>query len=195
MNDTRTYRQQGLDSFYHRSEIISGEELYQQIRRVAAEINQIGYGRFSDKNIPLFLTVLTGGIYFTGKIMDQFNFPCEFGYIGFSRYGPKRVGEEDVVAVNPDTEFNIEDRVVILLDDIWDEGATISHLKQHLLDKGAKQVLSVCMLKKVTRRPIKHAGPDFYAMQCPDAFIYGSGLDVAGMSRNLPGIYVEKHHE
>jgi hypoxanthine phosphoribosyltransferase len=80
-----------------------------------------------------------GAVVFTGNLLPQLTFPLEFDYIHVSRYGDEDKGGEVVWKVVP--RSNVAGRTVIVLDDILDEGETLAHVKQRLLDMGAKEVI------------------------------------------------------
>ena len=185
-----------LDNIDH-EKVYSEEEVYHCTRVMAAEINQLFGDKFTEESPALVLSVLTGGIYFTGKVMTMFNFPMELSYIGFSRYGmaEKGINNIDDIPVHPVPTIEIEGRYVILVDDIYDEGITINRLKNFCYDAGAKHVLVVVMVHKIKEKRTLLPGPDFSAVRTLDKFLFGCGLDVAGMYRNAPGIYSKGHED
>jgi hypoxanthine phosphoribosyltransferase len=83
---------------------------------------------------PLVLGVMGGAVIFTGNLLPQLTFPLEFDYIHVSRYGDDDQGGKVVWKVIP--RSNVVGRVVVVLDDILDEGETLAHVKQRLLDMG-----------------------------------------------------------
>jgi hypoxanthine phosphoribosyltransferase len=89
------------------------------------------------EEFPLVLGVMGGAVVFTGNLLPQLTFPLEFDYIHVSRYGDEDKGGEVVWKVVP--RSNVAGRTVIVLDDILDEGETLAHVKQRLLDMGAKK--------------------------------------------------------
>ena len=108
------------------------------MRNVADVLN----ARFNGEDagtFPLVLGVMGGAVVFTGSLLPQLSFPLEFDYIHVSRYGDDDKGGEVVWKVIP--RSNVAGRTVIVLDDILDEGETLAHVKQRLLDMGASEVI------------------------------------------------------
>ncbi len=85
----------------------------------------------------------------------------------------------------------IKDKVVLVIDDILDEGLTLTDIKKNLIEMGAKQVvIAVLFDKKIDKiKPIK---ADFFGLEVPDAYVYGFGLDFNGIGRNIPHLYAHK---
>ena len=86
---------------------------------------------------------------------------------------------------------NVRGRVVLLLDDILDEGHTLSVLRERVLDLGAEKCYSAVFADKDhgRKKPIR---ADFVGMELPDRFVFGYGMDIEGAWRNLPAIYAVK---
>jgi len=80
-------------------------------------------------------------------------------------------------------------RMVLLVDDIFDEGVTLTAAKAACLEAGAAEVVLAVLARKRHNRAHGTA-PDSVALEVPDGFIVGCGLDDAGRWRNLPGIYM-----
>jgi hypoxanthine phosphoribosyltransferase len=135
---------------------------------------------------PLVLGVMGGAVVFTGNLLPQLTFPLEFDYIHVSRYGDDDQGGPVVWKVIP--RSNVAGRTIIVLDDILDEGETLAHVKQRLLDMGAFEVVIVVFADKAIRKakPIK---PDIVGLTIPDKFVVGFGMDVYGYWRNLPALW------
>ena len=87
----------------------------------------------------------------------------------------------------PDT--NLNDRVVIIVDDILDEGYTLQELVAYCEAKGAKKVLSAVLLKKKLNSAPVNIVPDFLGMEVVDRYVFGWGMDYKGYLRNQSSIY------
>jgi hypoxanthine phosphoribosyltransferase len=85
----------------------------------------------------------------------------------------------------------VRGRVVLLLDDILDEGHTLSVLRDRVLELGASHCYSAVFADKQhgRKKPIK---ADFVGMDLPNRFVFGYGMDIEGAWRNLPAIYAIK---
>ncbi len=166
-------------------EIFDAAAVQAACKAVAATLNT----RFGDpekEEFPLVLGVMGGAVVFTGNVLPQLRFPLEFDYIHVSRYGDDDQGGQVVWKVIP--RANVVGRTVIVLDDILDEGETLAHVKQRLLDMGASEVILAVFADKDIKRskPVK---ADIVGLTIPDKFVVGFGMDVYGYWRNLPGLW------
>jgi hypoxanthine phosphoribosyltransferase len=89
------------------------------------------------------------------------------------------------VAVRADVARSVSGRGVLLLDDVFDTGRTLAFARTHLLAKGAREVLSVAMARKPSA---PQTGLDDYAIETPERFLVGLGMDVGGRFRGIPFI-------
>ena len=127
-----------------------------------------------------------GAVVFTGTLLPQLAFPLDFDYIHVSRYGDDDRGGELVWKVIP--RQNVAGRTILLVDDILDEGETLAHVKQRLLDMGAAEVMVVVFADKDLGRA-KPITADLVGLSLPNKFVVGFGMDVYGYWRNLPGLW------
>ena len=131
---------------------------------------------------PLLLCVLNGGLPFTGALMQRLQFPLTLSYVHVGRYGAATTGGELTWHARPQAE--LQDRHVVLVDDILDEGVTLAALETWCLEQGASAVTTVVLLEKGER-----GRAAFAALPCPDRYVFGWGMDFEGYWRNLPAIY------
>ena len=167
------------------TQIVTPAEVQAAVARVADALNA-RFGHPGDKAFPLVLGVMGGAVVFTGNLLPQLDFPLEFDYIHVSRYGDDDRGGEVVWKVIP--RQNVAGRIIVVLDDILDEGETLAHVKQRLLDMGAAEVVIVVFADKDLKRakPIK---ADLVGVTLPNEFVVGFGMDVYNYWRNLPGLW------
>ena len=130
-----------------------------------------------------------GAVYFTGQLLPRLRFPLEFDFLHVTRYGDATRGGEIQWLVKPRTA--IIGRTVLVLDDILDEGVTLSAIRDGLLTGGAKAVLCAVFADKEIGRP-KPISADFVGVTLPNRYVFGYGMDVRGAWRNLPEIYALK---
>ena len=158
------------------------------VDKVAAELN----ARFRDGDehvFPLVLGVMGGAVVFCGQLLTRLDFPLEFDYMHVTRYGTKDQGGSIEWKVIP--RSNVEGRTVIVLDDILDEGETLAHVKERLLEMGAAEVvLAVFSDKDIGRK--KPVTADHVGLTLPNKFVVGYGMDAYGYWRNLPAIWAIK---
>ena len=138
---------------------------------------------------PLVLSVMGGAVVFTGQLLPRLTFPLEFDYIHVSRYGNHTQGGELRWQKKP--QDNVRGRVVLVLDDILDEGETMAAIREHVLTQGALAFYSAVFTNKLIKKP-KPIQADFVGLDIPDCYVFGFGMDVHGLWRNLPAIYALK---
>ena len=170
------------------AELIHSEAVVQSaLNDVAQVIRQ----RLADKN-PLVLCVMTGGVIFCGQLLPKLDFPLDFDYLHATRYGPETQGGKISWRMAPWT--SVKDRVVLVVDDILDEGVTLSAVKESLTRLGAAEVLLAVFTNKLNGKK-KPISADFCGLTVPDRFVFGYGMDIDGAWRNLPAIYAMKEAE
>lgn len=149
-------------------------------------------GEISDKlqeEFPVVLSVMGGAAIFTGQLLPLLAFPLEFGAIEVTRYNNDIQGREITWRLSP--RDNVRDRVVLVVDDILDEGITLAAIRQRLLEMGAKEVYSAVFADKALGRE-KPIAADFVGVTVPNRYVFGFGMDAYGLWRNLPAIYALK---
>lgn len=164
--------------------IASAEEVQTTLDRLAKEItHDLG------ETFPLVLAVMGGAVVFAGQLLPRLAFPLEFDYLHVTRYRGKTSGGAIEWRVLPGQ--NVVGRTVLVLDDILDEGATLAAVRDKLLELGATRVLSAVLTDKMNglAKPIK---ADYVGISVPDRYVFGCGMDVYGLWRNLPAIYALK---
>ena len=167
-------------------EIVSADQVQAAVRHVADVLN----ARFDNdetSDFPLVLGVMGGAVVFTGNLLPQLTFPLEFDYIHVTRYGDLDRGGEVVWKVIP--RQNVAGRTIIVVDDILDEGETLAHVKQRLLDMGAAEVILAVFADKELGK-VKPVYADIVGLTVPNQFVVGFGMDAHGYWRNLPGLWV-----
>ncbi|MFA6921079.1 MAG: hypoxanthine-guanine phosphoribosyltransferase [Gallionella sp.] len=151
------------------------------LHKVAQQINE----QLADQH-PLVLSVMGGAVVFSGQLLPLLNFPLDFDYVHVSRYGDARRGGAMHWKVAP--HESVRNRVVLLVDDILDEGHTLAALQQRILELGALRCYSAVFADKCHGRA-KPVAADFVGLELPDRFVFGYGMDIEGAWRNLPAIY------
>lgn len=154
------------------------------IARMAREISAALADRF-----PLVLCVMRGAIVFGGQLLPQLRFPLELDYIDVTRYGAATRGGEIAWRVTPVAA--VAGRVVLVVDDILDEGHTLAAIVEKLRAAGASRVYTAVIAEKNIGRP-RPVSADFVGVRLPDRYVFGYGMDVSGAWRNLPEIYALK---
>lgn len=177
-------RQAAQDEFNNAEIIFSEQQVQSAVARMAKEINNV----MSELH-PLVLSVMGGAVVFTGQLLPLLNFPLDFDYVHVSRYGNKQQGGELKWKVAP--HENVRGRVVLVVDDILDEGETLHAVKQRVMELGATKFYSAIFADKLNGK-VKPIHADFVGLHVPDRFVFGYGMDIHGAWRNLPAIYARK---
>lgn len=151
---------------------------------MAADINS----KLADTN-PLVLCVLNGGIVTSGKLLTRLTMPLTIDAINASRYKNQTFGSGIEWILKP--RAILEDRTVLIIDDILDEGITLAAIYEYCIQQGARAVYSAVLIdKKIGRdKPIK---ADFVGLETENRYLFGYGMDCKGYGRNAAGIYACK---
>lgn len=138
---------------------------------------------------PLFISVLTGAMIPTGHLLTRLQFPLEIDYIHVTRYDGDIKGTHLKWVVEP--RSSLQDRTVVIVDDIYDEGYTLDAIVQYCKAKGASQIKSVVLVEKDHLRGM-NLSADYIGLKVPDRYVFGYGMDYKGYLRNANGIYAVK---
>lgn len=159
--------------------------------RIASAIDDVAANMNRDfegcEDIPILLCVLNGSIMFMGELMQRLRFNCQIVSIKMTSYeGTSTTGRvKQAMGLTGD----IKGRRVIIVEDIVDTGNTIVELKDILAEVGATETYICTMLYK-PEAYTKDAKLDYVAMEIPNEFIVGFGLDYNELGRNYKDIYV-----
>ncbi len=138
---------------------------------------------------PLVLCVMTGGIIPAGHLLTRLNFPLQIDYIHATRYRGETSGSHLQWLVRP--THSIRGREVLIVDDIYDEGVTLSEIVEYCWAEGASEVYIAVLINKLHDH--KHPlNVDFVGLETPDRYLFGYGMDYKDYLRNAPGIYAVK---
>jgi hypoxanthine phosphoribosyltransferase len=165
----------------HFNLFISEKEILDAIRQTAIKMEQ----DLKDLQ-PLFICVLNGAFMFASDLLKLFDFPCEITFIRLKSYeGTQTDGR--IKEVQGLIE-NIENRHVVILEDIIDTGHTIARLKTYIQSQQPASFRIASLLFKPDAL-LNDIQPDYAALRIPNDFIVGYGLDYDGLGRNLRNIY------
>lgn len=164
--------------------LYSEAEVEAAIQRVAEAIS----ARLAETN-PIVLTVLNGGIIFSGKLLTQLRFPLEMDSINASRYRGATQGRQLHWLLKP--ALPLQGRTVLIVDDILDEGVTLAEVINYCEEQGAEAVYTAVLVDKKLARD-KPCDADFVALEAENRYLFGYGMDYKSYLRNAPGIFACK---
>lgn len=136
---------------------------------------------------PILLCIMNGGLIMTGKLATRLDFPLQIDYLHATRYREKTSGQDLQWKTFPSQ--SLQGRVVLLLDDILDEGTTLEKIIDYCQQQGAQDVFTAVLLEKQHDRKSSAVKADFIGLQAEDYYLYGYGMDYKGYLRNAPGIF------
>ncbi len=134
---------------------------------------------------PLVLCVMHGGLPYCGWLIGRLHFPLQLGYVHVVRYRDSTRGGELEWLAKP--QQAVTGRHVLIVDDVLDEGHTLQALLDWASNTAERAWSTVLVRKDVDAN--KTLDVDFVALECPDRYLYGCGMDYHGYWRNLPAIY------
>jgi hypoxanthine phosphoribosyltransferase len=163
--------------------LIEEERLQARIRDLGRELSSDYEGREL-----LLVGVLKGAVFFMADLMRSISVPCEIDFMAISSYGAS-TDSSGVVRILKDLDINIENRHVLVVEDIIDSGLTLSYLLRNLESREPASLEICALLTKPARReidvPVRYVG-----FEIPNKFVIGYGLDFAERYRNLPYVGV-----
>ena len=175
MNERITIKDKQFEKF------IEFGQIQAAINRIAGKMNH----DLRDKK-PVFIAVLNGAFMFAGELMKEVTVPCEITFVRLASYqGTTTTNKvQEVLSLNE----NIENRTVVIVEDIVDSGNTMAALKKELNKLKPKEIRIATLLLKpdALKQEIQL---DYVALEIPNDFIVGYGLDYDGYGRNLKDIY------
>ena len=164
--------------------VCSAEAVTRAVKRIATEVT-----RALETTQPLVLSVMSGAVVFTGQLLPLLRFPLDLDYVHLTRYGDAITGGRIEWKMFP--EAKIAGRVVLVIDDILDEGHTLVEIRRRVLAAGASGFYAAVFVDKDLGRS-KPLTADFVGLTVPNRYVFGFGMDVKGAWRNLPAVYAMK---
>lgn len=162
--------------------LIKEEDIAKRVKEIAEQINH----DYLNKQ-PIFVGVLKGAFVFLADLLRSIEIPVEIDFLGIASY--EGDGSSGVVRLTNDLSVNVEDRDVILIEDIVDTGRTVRYILDNLRSRRPRS-LAVCTLlnkkdERVVEVPLAYVG-----FNIPSVFVVGYGLDYDNKYRNLKHIGV-----
>ena len=165
--------------------LITEEEIQAAAARLAAQIDS----DYAGEEI-VFVGLLKGSVQFMADLLKNIKSKCTIDFMCVSSYG-KGTKSTGRVNILKDLSEPIDDKNVIIVEDIIDSGNTLSFINKYFNAKNAKSVRICTLLNKPSRREVE-IDVDYIGFDVPDEFVVGYGLDYQEYYRNLPYIGVLK---
>ena len=162
----------------------------EQIQAKVKELGEILTAEYEGKN-PVVVGVLKGVVVFYADMIRELKVPCQMDFMWISSYsGANSTGK---MTVRQDLSTDIKGRHVVILEDIFDTGNSLSYTYQHLLSREPASLKICTFLDKPERRnPSVTLKADYTGFTIPNEFVVGYGLDYNEHYRNLPYIGILK---
>ena len=162
--------------------------------KTAAEV-EAAYDRLANEitavmstEMPVVYSIMNGGLVMAGTLLPRLNFPLELGYMHATRYRGETSGQVDL-HWQALPSVPMQDRTVLILDDVFDEGHTLDAVVRACQEQGAKKVYVAVLVNKVHNKKVPDLQVDFIGMDVENRYIFGCGMDYRGYWRNSPAIY------
>ena len=163
--------------------LLSREKIAHRVAELAEEISRDYQGQ------PLLLIcVLKGAVIFLSDLMRELKIPVEIDFMAVSSYGAD-TSSSGVVRILKDLEQSIQEKDILVVEDIVDTGLTLNYLRENLISRQPRSLKVVTLLDKPSRRKVAF-DPDYCGFAIPDRFVVGYGLDFDEQYRNLPDLCV-----
>ncbi|MCR5754794.1 MAG: hypoxanthine phosphoribosyltransferase [Acetatifactor sp.] len=163
--------------------LLTEEEVDARIKAIGEQISK----DYAGKKIHL-VCVLKGGSFFMCELAKRITVPVSLDFMSVSSYG-NDTKSSGVVKIVKDLDEPLQDKEVLIVEDIVDSGRTLSYLMEMLKDRGPKSLRLCTLLDKPDRR-VTDVKVDYTGFEIPDEFVVGYGLDYEQEYRNLPYIGV-----
>lgn len=168
--------------------LVSEEELQSKIKELGERITE----DYRGKNLML-IGILKGAVMFLSDLAKNIKIPLMIDFMAVSSYGNSSEST-GIVRIIKDLESSIEDKDILIVEDIIDTGLTLSYLTDNLKKRRARSVKIVTLLDKPERRKVD-VPVDYVGFKIPDEFVIGYGIDYAEKYRNLPFVASLKEEE
>ncbi|MCD6577487.1 MAG: hypoxanthine phosphoribosyltransferase [Anaerolineaceae bacterium] len=165
--------------------LIDEQTLQNRITELGVEVSD----DYKNSNDLLLVCILRGAFVFLSDLSRQITIPHAVDFMAISSYGAGSRSSSGVVRINMDLTTNIYRKDVLIVEDIIDSGNTLSYVLEMLSTRKPKTLHICTLLDKFERRevdiPIRYTG-----FKIPNKFVFGYGLDLDEIYRNLPFIGV-----
>lgn len=157
--------------------LITEQQIRQRVQELADALNK----QYKDQTLDV-VCVLKGSFLFFADLVRQLQMPVRIHFLQVSSYG--EADSSGTVNIHFSSTINLQEKDVLLVEDILDTGITLDYLLKHLKEKNPRSIKVCVFLYKPERRKLDIV-PDYVGFQIPDEFVIGYGLDFREIGRNL----------
>jgi hypoxanthine phosphoribosyltransferase len=158
-----------------------------EIDRRVQELGELLSREYAGKD-PVLVGILKGVFIFMADLVRALKFPVEVDFVRLRSYGGSTETSGEV-QITKDVELSLQDRHVLIVEDIVDTGLTLAFLKEHLTSHQTASVKICCLIDKKERREVE-VPLDYVGFVVEKGFLVGYGLDCGEQQRTLPEIFV-----
>lgn len=162
--------------------VLHHDEIQEKIKEIAKDLDT----RYAGTN-PVIIGIMRGAVYFMTDLTKNMDIDLEIDVMCLSSYGESSKSSGKVKILK-DIDIDIENRPVIVLEDIVDTGTTLDYLKEYFKYQNAKSVETISIFQKDGTN-VKGVKADIIGFVLPDFFLVGYGLDYANRYRHLQHVY------
>lgn len=162
--------------------LISADQIKERVQQIGAQLDH----DYTHKEIVIVM-VMKGAFCIVADLMRVIQTPCSLEFVKASSYGNKTTAGE--LTLQGLDQLALKGKHVLLVDDIFDTGATILAIEQQLLKQEPASLKTLVLLVKNKKRSTPKI-PDYVLFNIENEFVIGYGLDFDELYRGLPGIYV-----
>lgn len=163
--------------------LFNREQVSAAVQKMADEIN----AHYAGRSI-IMVSVLTGAILPAAWLATRLTMPMQMDFVHATRYRGGLYGAELEYRVPP--RLDLEDREVLIVDDIFDEGHTLAAIKGSVEKRKARDVKMAALVRKDHDRGLPRDYVDFIGLDVPDVYVFGCGMDAYEEWRHLDEILV-----
>lgn len=158
-----------------------------QIKEAISSLSEKINNYYKGQEDIVIMPILDGAIVFCGKILTNLNFGLELRSIKINSYYDNKFSNKRPIIDHFISQDYVKDKKILILEDMIDQGYTISLLKNKLYEMGAKEIKICVLFKKETKNSlaINSIKPDWFGLSIPDEWVAGYGIDSKGKFRNL----------
>ncbi len=165
--------------------LVSHQQIEEKIKQVAEQIDR----EYAGKELTIVM-VMKGAICLAADLIRKIRIPCEIEYVQASSYGQRGTERGKLVLFGLD-HMDIQNKDLLVVDDIFDSGLTLFQIVSQLQTKGPKSLKSLVLLHKNVPHQVSYR-PDYVLFDIDNHFVVGYGLDYKERYRGLDGVYILK---